>query len=208
MLFCQGSTFDERRRLLCGAWAKKTLWAMAGWDSQHHQHGGQVLLPSDVITLNLLSRRLILGDTFNADKLRYTAKEMLLANSKKLDSIPDWRNKLATRTELVLEVLGELARSSLWTIITARYYFPYLTPQFHKRFSLLRKELIDISVIQSWMMKIRITLSLNNSKYILVTLNMSIVNTYLVVRELDTFAEEVDRKETCKTLILSHFWLL
>ena len=25
MLFCQGSTFDERRRLLCGAWAKKTL---------------------------------------------------------------------------------------------------------------------------------------------------------------------------------------
>ena len=25
MLFCQGSTSDERRRLLCGAWAKKTL---------------------------------------------------------------------------------------------------------------------------------------------------------------------------------------
>ena len=25
MLFCQGSTFDERRGLLCGAWAKKTL---------------------------------------------------------------------------------------------------------------------------------------------------------------------------------------
>ena len=25
MLFCQGSTFDERRRLLRGAWAKKTL---------------------------------------------------------------------------------------------------------------------------------------------------------------------------------------
>ena len=113
ILFCQGSTFDERRRLLRGAWAKKTLWAMAGWDSQHHQHGGQVLLLSDVITLNLFSRRLILGDTFNAEKLRYTAKEMLLANSKKLDSIPDWRNKLATRTELVLEVLGELARSSL-----------------------------------------------------------------------------------------------
>ena len=86
---------------------------MAGRDSQHHQHGGQVLLLSDVITLNLFSRRLILGDTFNAEKLRYTAKEMLLANSKKLDSIPDWRNKLATRTELVLEVLGELARSSL-----------------------------------------------------------------------------------------------
>ena len=113
MLFCQGSTFDERRRLLCGAWVKKTLRAMAGRDSQYHQHGGQVLLPSDVITLNLFSRRLILGDTFNAEKLRYTAKEMLLANSKKLDSIPDWRNKLATRTELVLEVLGELARSSL-----------------------------------------------------------------------------------------------
>ena len=86
---------------------------MAGRNPQHHQHGGQVLLLGDVITLNLLSRRLILGDTFNADKLRYTAKEMLLANSKKLDSIPDWRNKLATRTELVLEVLGELARSSL-----------------------------------------------------------------------------------------------
>ena len=30
MLFCQGSTFDERRGLLCGAWAKKTLRAMAG----------------------------------------------------------------------------------------------------------------------------------------------------------------------------------
>jgi len=63
-------------------------------------------------TTNMVDR-LILGDTFNAEKLRYTAKEMLLANSKKLDSIPDWRNKLATRTELVLEVLGELARSSL-----------------------------------------------------------------------------------------------
>ena len=25
MLFCQGSTFDERRRLLCGAGVKKTL---------------------------------------------------------------------------------------------------------------------------------------------------------------------------------------
>ena len=75
-------------------------------------------------------------------------------------------------------------------------------------FSLSRKKLIDISVIQSWMMKIRITLSLNNSKYIWITLNMSIVNTYLFVRELDTFAEEVDRKETCKTLILSRFWLL
>ena len=58
-------------------------------------------------------RRLILGDTFNATSLRQTAKEMLLANSKKLDLIPDWRKKLSTRTELTLEVLGELARNSL-----------------------------------------------------------------------------------------------
>ena len=57
--------------------------------------------------------RLILGDTYNAVNLRQTAKEMLLANSKKLDMIPDWRKKLSTRTELTLEVLGELARNSL-----------------------------------------------------------------------------------------------
>jgi len=63
-------------------------------------------------TTNMVDR-LILGDTYNAVNLRRTAKEMLLANSKKLDLIPDWRKKLSTRTELTLEVLGELARNSL-----------------------------------------------------------------------------------------------
>ena len=63
--------------------------------------------------LEISQHRLILGDTYNAVSLRHTAKEMLLANSKKLDLIPDWRKKLSTRTELTLEVLGELARNSL-----------------------------------------------------------------------------------------------
>jgi len=44
------------------------------------------------------------------------------------------------------------------------------------------------------MMNIRITVSLNTSKFILVTLYMSIVNTCLVVRELDTFAELLMRR--------------
>jgi len=61
-------------------------------------------------TTNMVDR-LILGDTYSAVNLRQTAKEMLLANSKKLDQIPDWRKKLSTRTELTLEVLGELASS-------------------------------------------------------------------------------------------------
>ena len=39
----------------------------------------------------------------------------------------------------------------------------------------LWKELINVSVIQSWMMNTRITVSLNTSKYILVTLFMSIL---------------------------------
>ena len=52
-----------------------------------------------------------MGDTYSAVNLRQTAKEMLLANSKKLDLIPDWRKKLSTRTELTLEVLGELAEA-------------------------------------------------------------------------------------------------
>ena len=38
---------------------------------------------------------------------------MLVENSKKLELITDWKTKLAARTELVLEVLEELARNSL-----------------------------------------------------------------------------------------------
>ena len=72
-----------------------------------------------LLLLWIWPHRLILGDTYSAVNLRQTAKEMLLANSKKLDQIPDWRKKLSTRTELTLEVLGELA-SSLWS--PCRYY--------------------------------------------------------------------------------------
>ena len=41
--------------------------------------------------------RLILGDTHSADRLRTLAKKMLIENSKMLESIPDWKRKLATR---------------------------------------------------------------------------------------------------------------
>ena len=112
---CLGSTIDECSRLLRGSRPEKALWAMAGGDPEHHQHGGQVLLAPWCIFDFEFHHRLILGDTFNATSLRQTAKEMLLANSKKLDLIPDWRKKLSTRTELTLEVLGELARNSLWS---------------------------------------------------------------------------------------------
>ena len=53
------------------------------------------------------------GDTYSADRLRRLAKEMLVENSKKLELITDWKTKLAARTELVLEVLEELAKNSL-----------------------------------------------------------------------------------------------
>jgi hypothetical protein len=40
---------------------------------------------------------LILGDTYHATRLRDRAKQMLLENSKKLNLITDWKEKLATR---------------------------------------------------------------------------------------------------------------
>ena len=63
-------------------------------------------------TTNMVDR-LILGDTYNAANLRRVAKEMLLENAKKLEQVPDWQAKLATRTQLVLEVFGDLAKSSM-----------------------------------------------------------------------------------------------
>jgi hypothetical protein len=44
---------------------------------------------------------LILGDTYHAARLRDRAKQMLLENSKKLDLIMDWKEKLATRYGVV-----------------------------------------------------------------------------------------------------------
>merc|ERR1711934_807179 len=52
-------------------------------------------------TTNMVNR-LILGDTYSAVNLRQTAKEMLLANSKKLDQIPDWRKKRTRKRRLRL----------------------------------------------------------------------------------------------------------
>ena len=69
-------------------------------------------LAHTVNTENMVDR-LILGDTYSAFQLRAVAKDMLIDNSKKLELIPDWKRKLATRTELVLEVLEELAKNSL-----------------------------------------------------------------------------------------------
>jgi len=65
------------------------------------------------IDTNNMVDRLIMGDTFSAERLRKIAKDMLIENSKKLDLIPDWKRKLATRTELTLEVLEELAKNAL-----------------------------------------------------------------------------------------------
>ena len=53
------------------------------------------------------------GDTYSAARLRRLAKEMLVQNFKKLDEIPDWKKKLAARTELLLEVVEELAKNAL-----------------------------------------------------------------------------------------------
>ena len=134
---CLGSTIDECSRLLRGSRPEKALWAMAGGDPEHHQHGGQVLLAPWCTFDHEFHRRLILGDTFNATSLRQTAKEMLLANSKKLDLIPDWRKKLSTRTELTLEVLGELARNSLWSrdILVLWHFDTWVTRPFHSNVS-------------------------------------------------------------------------
>ena len=91
---------------LCEQWLVETL------NTTNMVDRFSKLLPCTFVLI-ISPHRLILGDTFNAVNLRQTAKEMLLANSKKLDMIPDWRKKLSTRTELTLEVLGELARNSL-----------------------------------------------------------------------------------------------